>query len=118
MQNTKENTISEQSHGLSANKNSSNYGDMSKNTMTYERKALEGTPFVIHHSESHGWAAGIAEHKLTGWYKTENEVIKLLRGTNRHGINWDLMMGFVLIIVEKTMERKELEKKIEEKQSK
>lgn len=93
MQNTKENTTSEKLHGSSANTNNSEYGDMSKNTVTYERKALPGTPFVIHRSDTHGWAAGIAEHKLTGWYKTENEVLKLLRGTNRHGVNWDLMTG-------------------------
>lgn len=88
---------------------------MSKNTVTYERKALPGTPFVIHRSDTHGWAAGIAEHKLTGWYKTENEVIKVLRGSNRYGINWDLMMGFVLILIEKTKELDKIQEKVKEK---
>jgi len=94
--------------------NNSQYGDMSKNTKKYERKALEGTPFVIHYAETHGWAAGIAEHKLTGWYETEKELLKALKGTDRNGINWDMMTGVILILLEKTLEKKELEKKLNE----
>lgn len=87
---------------------------MSKNVKTYERKALEGTPFVIHYSETHGWAAGIAEHKITGWYQTEDDLKKLLKGLRYQGINWDLMTGVILVLIEKVLEIKKIEEKREE----
>lgn len=110
-----ENITSNESHThVDGVENSKDYGNMSKNTLTYERKALEGTPFIIHHSETHGWAAGIAEHKLTGWYETEEQVKKLLKGINQQkGIDWDLLTGIIMIIVEKVLEHKKLTDKIE-----
>lgn len=101
------------------NTHNSNYGDMKKNVKTYERKAMEKTPFVIHHSETEGWSAGIAEHRLTGWYETEEDLKKVLRGiTSKQGasINWDLLTGVVLILIEKVAEAKKLTDKINENQ--
>lgn len=111
-----ENITSKESHTpVGGVENNKDYGDMSKNTKTYERKTLEGTPFIIHHSETHGWAAGIAEHKLTGWYETEEQVKKLLKGINqKREIDWDLMTGIIMILIEKVLEHKELEEKIKQ----
>lgn len=96
---------------------------MSKNVKTYERKALEGTPFVIHYSETHGWAAGIAEHKITGWYETEEDLQEILTGLVKthkttkpvYGkLNWDLITGVALVLIDKVLEMKKLEEKREE----
>lgn len=91
------------------------YGEEGKGTKRYERKAYEGTPFVIHHSEDHGYAAGIAEHRLTGWYESEETLKKVLKGyTPSRGIDWDLLTGVIVILIEKTNEMKKLNEKIEE----
>lgn len=107
--------ITSQQESEEKNPNNSEYGDMNKNTKTYERKALEGTPFIIHQSEDHGWAAGIAEHKLTGWYETEQDLMQVLNGRKNTGLNWDLITGVILILIEKVLETKELTKKRTEK---
>lgn len=94
--------------------NNKNSGEQ-KPTKTYERKTLENTPFIIHESEDHGWAAGIAEHRLTGWYQTEEELKTILKGyTPKHGIDWNLLTGVVLILIEKAKELDKLNNKIEE----
>lgn len=108
-------TLKNESTQSGSQENNKPFGDTTKGTKRYERKAYEGTPFVIHESEDHGWAAGIAEHKLTGWYETEEKLKTVLKGyTPKKGIDWDLMTGIILIIVEKVNEMKKLNEKIEE----
>lgn len=109
--------ITSQQESEEKNPNNSEYGNMKKNVMTYERKPLDGTPFIIHKSETHGWAAGIAEHKLTGWYPTEEILKKVLKGINNKGIDWDLITGTILILIEKVLEKKEIEKTIIKKEN-
>ncbi|QCS37329.1 hypothetical protein [Tortoise microvirus 85] len=108
-----EQTLKSESTQLESQENNAPYGDMSKNVKTYERKAKENTPFIIHHSEDEGWSAGIAEHRLTGWYKTEKDLETVLKGYNpKTGINWDLLTGVILILIEKQKEYEKLQKEI------
>lgn len=110
-----ENTTLKKSHIPAENaENNSTYGDMTKNTLTFERTAIEGTPFVMQWSESKGYSGGIAEHRVTEWYKTEEELKKKLKGASNKGIDWDLLTGVILILIEK----KEELKKITESQTK
>lgn len=96
--------------------NNSDYGNMEKNEMTIERTTITGTPFTKIWSKEHGWSGGIAEHRMTGWYKTEEELLEKLQGTSIGQIDWDLMVGFVSILIEKTNQLKELNEKINKKQ--
>lgn len=95
------------------NPNSSTFGDMSKNVMEYSRTAVEGTPFIKHRSETNGWALGIAEHKITGWYKTEKEVDDLLNGRKP---NWDFLTGVILVLIQKERDYQNLNQEIERRQ--
>lgn len=108
---SKENTTFGRSHGsLNEEQNKPNSGEKAK--LEYTRTALESTPFIIHHSESHGWAAGIAEHKLTGWYASEKELLTVLKGVKKGGqIDWNLITGVVLILIAKEREYNVLKEK-------
>ncbi|MBB5441066.1 hypothetical protein HDC92_004770 [Pedobacter sp. AK017] len=92
--------------------NNSDYGDMSKNEITFERKKVEGTPFVKIWSKQHGWAAGIAEHRITQWFETEEKLDKKLKGTTAGKLDWDLLTGFVSILIEKTEDLKKQQEEI------
>lgn len=114
-----ENTTSKKSPIPAANaENKSDYGDMSKNEITVERTTIKGTPFIQIYSKAHGYSGGIAEHRMTPWYETEEELLTKLQGTTIGQLDWDLLTGFVSILIDKTAEMKKIAKDIEDKQNK
>jgi len=82
--------------------------------VTHERIPIKNTPFILQYAENMGWSVGIAEHKITGWYKTREEAEKIVRGTTRTGINWEFMTGVILVLIEKVEDYKKIKQAIEE----
>lgn len=111
--NLKENSISLNEHGsLNEPQNNSNYGDMSKNELTFERTKIEGTPFTKVWSKEHGYSAGIAEYRATPWYETEEDLLKKLSGTEIGTLDWDLLTGVISILIDKTLELNKIEEEV------
>lgn len=116
--NIEENTTSKKSHTAAENAtNNSTSGNESTYTMDFNREPIEGTPFVKLWSKEHGFALGIAEHRVTGWYKTEEELTKKRKGVTTKGIDWDLMTGVIMILIEKIDQKKQLDNAIAAKES-
>lgn len=78
--------------------------DIEKDKQLYfERKPIANTPFVHLISEEHGHALAIGNSLATEWFKTDEEIVKIVNGTN-----WQIMSGLVMHLIDTHMIYKEI----------
>lgn len=115
----KEENAQQQQHSEEKNNDRLHFGGEGTSEMTFERFRVEGTPWQAIWDKERGWSAGIAEHKITDFYETEEELKKVLKGVHEDGsINWNLMFGFVDVIMQKVIDFQKFTEKQREREVK